>query len=296
MNNTTTPDVDVSDMFTVSPMGQRITLEPGTTYSGDIIITNPASAVTDFEYKVTVAPYFVVGDEYSADLTTETAYSELVNWITLDSDSATGVLAPNESRRIKFQIAIPADANPGGQYAALMVGSVNGASNNTGVHINNVYEIASIIYGKVTGEIKREGNILENSFPSFVTDVPLSAIVRVDNNGNIHETVHVTVLVRNALTGEEIYAEKDESNTLDDIIMPGTTKEIPRDISGLFPIGIYEVTQSVDYMGQYSTETHQVIVCPIWLMVTVTLIFAAFIGGIVAFFRRHRKKRSRYLA
>ena len=296
MNNTTTPNVDVSDMFIVSPMGQRITLTPGTTYSGDIIITNPASASADFSYHVTVTPYSVVDGEYSADLATETAYSELVGWLTLDPDTATGTLAPNESRHVRFTITVPADARPGGQYAALMVGSVDSGSSDSGIHIGNVYEIASILYGKVAGEIKREGNILENSFPSFATSVPFTAVARVENRGNIHETAHVTVLVKNALTGEEIYAEKDESNTLDDIIMPGTTKEIPRDISGLFPIGIYEVTQEIDYMGQYSTEAHRVIVCPIWLLVAAALVVAALIGGVVALFRHHRKKRSRYLA
>ena len=295
MNNTTTPTVDVSDMFIVSPMGQRINLEPGTTYSGSIIVTNPASASADFEYKVTVAPYSVAGDEYSADLSTETAYSELVNWLTLDPDTVTGVLAPNESRHVNFSVTVPADATPGGQYAALMVGSVANANNDAGVHINNVYEIASILYGKVTGEIRREGTILENSFPSFVTSVPFATLARVENSGNIHETAHITVLVKNTLTGEEIYAEKDASNTLDDIIMPGTTKEIPRDISGLFPIGIYEVTQSIDYMGQYSTESHHVIICPIWLIVIAILIIVALVGGIVTLVRHHRDKRSRYM-
>lgn len=294
-NTSNVPKVDVSDMFIVSPMGQKINLTPGSTLAGEIVVTNPASASGNFSYRVTLAPYSVSGDEYSVDLATETAYSELLNWITLDPDTASGTLAPNESRHVKFRIDVPADARPGGQYAALLVGSAVGASADSGVLINNIYEIASVLYGKVPGEIQRTGNILENSFPSFVTSIPFTAIARVENQGNIHETAHVTVLVKNALTGEEIYAEKDATNTLDDIIMPGTVKKIPRDIFGLPSVGVFEVTQTIDYMGQYSVETHHVIVCPIWLIVTTVLVLVALFSGIVAIVRQYRKRRSRAL-
>lgn len=287
--------VDVSDMFIVSPTAQRIRLEPGTVYEGEILVTNPASAKADFEYVVSVAPYSVADEEYSADLSDVTPWSDMVNWITLDKD--TGVLAPNQSDHVGFRVAVPADAKPGGQYATLLVGSL--ASKNVSsddVQVNNVYEIASILYARVAGEIKREGSILENSFPSFVTDLPLTTKVRLKNDGNIHENAKVTVTVKNVLTGEDIYTDISKGSMLTDIVMPDTTREIPRDIAGLPFVGVYEVSQAVDYMGQYSTETHQVIVCPIWVIVVAVLVVLAVTGGIFAACRHHRKKRLRKMA
>ena len=67
--------------FTVLPMSQRFVLDPGETYTGKITIVNPADATEDFSYKVGVSPYGVVGENYEADLTTDSDYSAIAKWI-----------------------------------------------------------------------------------------------------------------------------------------------------------------------------------------------------------------------
>ena len=71
-------DKNFESGFTVTPMGQDFQLVPGETYEGSITVANPSSAKEDFNYKVEVTPYSVVGAEYAADLATVSNYSTIV--------------------------------------------------------------------------------------------------------------------------------------------------------------------------------------------------------------------------
>ena len=153
--------------FTVTPMSNAIELKPGETYEGDILISNPEDAKADFDYKVEVMPYGVVGTGYNADFTTSSINTQMVNWITIFNP--TGTIAPNGKNHVKYTITVPKDAAGGGQYAMLIVGS--DFSNNVsgdGLSIRNTYEIASIIYAEIEGEIRHQGSILGNSIPGFL--------------------------------------------------------------------------------------------------------------------------------
>ena len=74
--------------FTIMPMSQRVNLKPGDVYEGSISIVNPADATSDFNYKVTVTPYSVKDGDYKADLATQNNRSEMVKWITVESQPA----------------------------------------------------------------------------------------------------------------------------------------------------------------------------------------------------------------
>ena len=69
------------DMFTITPMNQQIVLEAGKIYEGSITIINSTDATKDFNYRVSVAPYNVTDEDYTADLETMYSRSDIVNWI-----------------------------------------------------------------------------------------------------------------------------------------------------------------------------------------------------------------------
>ncbi|MBQ6593952.1 hypothetical protein IJI00_02755 [Candidatus Saccharibacteria bacterium] len=284
------PDVnDESNIFTVTPMSQKITLEPGFTYTGEIIVAIPVNAKRNFSYRVSVAPYNVIGEDYYADLTNISKTSAIVDWITIDNP--TGTLAPNELAHVKFHINVPSDAGGGGQYAALMVGSDEQQMAGDGISVGNVFELASIIYAEVEGEIIHEGEILENTIPEFSSVLPIRVAASVTNNGNIHETARVFVTVEDAWRSTQIYPAPGETNGVEEEIMPGTTRYITRDIDGISPLGIYRVKQDVIYMGERDTTTQIVVACPVWFMVLMIVVLSSVIVGVVLAIRRHREKR-----
>ena len=50
----------MSTKFIVSPMLEKISLRPGETYKGQIIVANPKDATEDFYYKLDISPYSVI--------------------------------------------------------------------------------------------------------------------------------------------------------------------------------------------------------------------------------------------
>lgn len=280
-----------ANLFTVTPMSQRFSLQPGETYSGSIKVINPNDSVDDLNFKAYVAPYGVVGEGYDADLVTESNYNQIKDWIKIENPS--GTVEPNKTEEIKFTIKVPEKAPAGGQYAAIIVTrDSKGESSENGVAVKDIFEMASLIYASVNGETKHEGQVLENNVPGFVTSAPITVSALIDNKGNVHENATVVIEVKDFFSGNVIV----EGNTTDayysEIIMPETTRFITRDISdGLPLLGVVKVDQTIYYLGQDPSVVSQtVIICPIWFLALVILTIAALIGTIVMMVKKHKKK------
>lgn len=279
-----------NNSFTVLPMSQQISLTPGETYTGKITVVNPADAEGNFKYKISIFPYAVVGENYEADLATENNRSMITKWIKITEP--VGEIAPNESKEIEFTVSVPDNAPAGGQYAAITVASNDEAENVEGVAVQNVFEIASIVYATVAGETKHSGSIIENNVPGFsaVTPVTLSALI--ENNGNIHENSTFVIKVSNFFTGEVILPTEDDEGIYNEVIMPESTRRIERNVSNLPAIGVIKISQTIYYNNEFSTVEKDVIICPIWFMALVLLTLASIVTTIVMMIKKHKKNKS----
>ena len=280
-----------NNSFTILPMSQRFSLDPGKTYKGKITIVNPADATSDFEYIASVSPYSVVGEDYTADLVTQSNHSEISKWIKISEP--VGKVAPNESKDVEFTIKVPVDAAAGGQYATINVSSNAANSSDNGVSVQNIFEMASVIYANVSGEIVHDGEIIENNIPGFsaVTPVTLSALI--SNNGNVHEDATFVIAVSDVFSGHVILPTEEDAGQYNEIIMPDSTKKIERNISNLPAIGLVKVSQTIYYNGDVSIVEKNIFICPIWFMALALLTFAAVITTIVMIIRHHHKKNKR---
>lgn len=279
-----------NNIFTVLPMSQRITLEPGSTYNGSISVVNPADATTDFSYQVSISPYGVSGEEYTVDLATQYNRSMITDWITIAEP--TGTIKPNETKKIEFSIKVPENAPAGGQYATIKVASNNETVEGEGTSVNSVLEIASIIYAKVDGETVHETKVLENNIPGFSTVTPVTIDTLLSNNGNVHEDATIMVTVSDFFTGQVILPTEEESGEYAEVVMPETTYRAKREIDNLPAVGVVKIKQAVYYNGEYSEYENNVILCPIWFMVVAFLVIAAIIAGIVVAVKKHKQNKS----
>ena len=278
--------------FVISPMTKRIELNAGEVYHGTLSVSNPADATNDFNYKVSVSSYTVTGDDYSADFLTENDRTLITNWITLDRDS--GTLKPNETAKINYTITVPENAPAGGQYAALLVTSDSDNDAADGIAVKNVFEMASIIFAKVAGETEHGGKVIENSIPGFVTDLPIRVDATVTNEGNVHDIARVAVEVRSVFSAEPIYPKSYENNTIEETIMPETTRHISRDLDGFSPLGIYTIKQTITYLDEVSVVERTVIACPIWFIVLLGLTIITIIYSIFKSIKRHRRRKQMF--
>ncbi len=277
-------------MFTLTPTEQNFDLKPGNIYSGKVTVTNSNNAEGDFAYKISVAPYSVIGEEYHIDLATVSNYSMIADWITIDAP--VGNLKPGETKDINFTIEVPESAPAGGQYASILVTEDTDPYNSQGFSVNSVFEVASLIYASVSGEIKRSGEIKENNIPSFATSTPVSTNVLVTNGGNVHESVITLIKVKNLLNGETILKGEQSSGRHYDVIMPETARRIEYDIDNLPVVGVVEINQTIYYNGETSVETKNLIICPVWFMTLVVLAIGLIIWTIVTKFKKHKRRKS----
>ena len=248
----------------------------------------PMAATEDFHYKVELKPYSVSGEQYETDFTTMSDWSRIVEWTTLKND--TGVLKPNQKQDVKFMIKVPENAPAGGQYMALGVTSDNPLEQGEGFAVQNIYEMASLVYAEVAGKTTHAGQIVENQIPGFVsTDKPYVA-AKFANTGNVHEIAKTTITVKNNFTGETIFPSQGENENFESVIMPETTRVVKRELTNLPAIGIFEVTQNISYMGTDNNVTTVMIICPIWFIALIIATIIAIFGTIFLIFRSKHKK------
>lgn len=282
----------MNNYFSVTPMSQEFSVSPGNSYTGKIKIVNPANSTTDFHYRVYVSPYSVIGESYGVDLNTESSYTQISKWISIDNP--VGVIAPNGVQEVSFSIAVPENAPGGGQYAAIMI-SQDSEESTTGsdVSINTVFEVASLIYVDVEGEITRGGEILENRIPVFVTEPQITLSALISNSGNVHENAVICIKAANLMTGEEIVPTENTDGYYSELVIPETTRFIQRNIIENLPnLGIVQVEQTIYYNGALSTETRQVIICPIWFLFLIIFVLISAVGVILRIVLKHRKRKS----
>ncbi len=269
--------------FTISPMSQFVSLTPGQTYSGSIKVVNPSGSTTDLEFSARVTPYSVIGQEYQADLATVSNFSQIVDWVQLDTP--TGTIAPNSTAEIPFTITVPADAPAGGQYATIVVSQSSAVDNS----ISSIVGMASIIYADVAGETTHSGEVLDTSMPGFSFVTPVSIATTITNTGNVHETASVKLSVVNNVTGERIFPKSDQPDTFSEVIMPSSTRLLVRQLEGLPALGAVQVTQTVTYDGTESTFSGTLVLCPLWFIAIVAFTIFSIIFMLV--FRARSRKQ-----
>lgn len=279
--------------FTVSPMSQRILLTPGEEYKGSISISSPNDSTTDLNYTIGVGSFGQRrandnSDDYGdVDLSTSTTYNQIKDWITIEKDS--GIVAPNETDVVPFVINVPKDVPAGGQYATIIV-----KNDTKGVHedegesssIKNIMYIASIIYAEVAGETREEGQITNNSVPSFLLNGPLEAVSMVRNNGNVHTDAEYTLQVWPLFSDEEICTNEEKPDT--SLILP-ETERYHAQTCDLPAVGIFRAKQTVKIFGETSIVEKTVIICPIWLLFIIIFVIIAIIIWIVMRIRARNK-------
>jgi hypothetical protein len=285
----------MENAFVVTPMSQNFSLEPGKTYNGSITVANSGSATSDFAYKISVAPYSVMGEGYDADLATMSNRSMVVDWIKVENPK--GTLKPNETAEINFTITVPETAPAGGQYASLLVTEDTGVANSQGVKVSSIFEIASLVYAKVAGETVTDGEILENNIPGYVMTAPVKVGALISNTGNIHQTATTVLEVKNLITGETVLPTEQNDGRHSEIIMPETTRRTEYEIAELPVVGVVRVSQTIYYNGVSSVEMKDVLICPIWfIVVSVILVCGLFFGTFFGIRQYRRKKSARKIA
>lgn len=179
---------DNSLSVTVTPPLFQLTIGPGDNWASTIkIVNNNSYDVTYYaqlmnfqaDGETGASKFTPIIDETPADRSVS-----LANWIQITSDPI--VVAAGTSLAVPFSVHIPENAEPGGHYAAILIGTQPPATD-----IGNVVKVSSyvssLLFVRIKGDVIEGGRIRE-----FSTDKSLyqtqaaNFTLRFENTGNTH--------------------------------------------------------------------------------------------------------------
>ena len=269
----------------VSPSYAEIEeMQPGKTYDGVFKVQN--TGAKEFSYAINITPYSVSDDKYTLDSETETAYTQMKDWVTLSQDS--GTLAPDSTEEIKYSIRIPSDAPAGGQYALINVRMIQNDDANSGAAISATKQIGFRLLGDVEGNTRRTGKVTEQNIPSILFNPPISATSVVENTGNTHITASYVLQVFPLFGNEEVYT--NEESPYEVTVLPETSRYNSISWDDAPHLGIFRVKQTVTIADDTQFIEKTVFLCPIWFIFIILLIIFCIVFWICSRIKSRRER------
>ena len=273
--------------FSMSPMDQKIVLEPGDSYTSSLKIHNPGTHTTDVDYEISVEPFYV-DEKYETIFESIGNSGMMTDWITINSPE-TGTLKPNDTAEIIFTIDVPLNAPAGGQYATILASTHSKGQGGDGVNptIDEIRRIGHLIFAEISGNTVRQGEIIEASVPSFLLSGNISGNSAIKNTGNVHSVATYKLQVFPLFSDEEVYTNVEDPET--HTILPDRTLYNETAWANTPAMGIFNVIYTVEFEGVTTQVSKMVIKCPVWLLF---IIIFGIITLIIWFFLIAKKRRT----
>ena len=278
--------------LTISPVKVEVTGDPGQTLRGEIEILNEQletktyfSSFENFEPSGdTGSPKFIGSD------------GGLATWL---QTQPTVTVANGETVKIPYTITIPANAEPGGYFAAIFLGEQDPGTQSAG-EVSIGGKIGVLILLRVSGDIEEKAGISEfntGDGEKFKTNLPINFSYRFANSGGDRVVPLGDIVIRNTFGGltATLPANINEGSVLPNSArkfqvawneMSGATSTPDNFLSIVksqfndFHFGLYKAEISVVYgvTNQTATDSISFIFIP-WQLLTVFLA-----GFIIALF------------
>jgi hypothetical protein len=275
--------------LTVSPVVLEYDLEPGDAVVGSIRLTNEGETAETYYAS---AQDFVAGDEAgSPSFIGMSATRSLVDWLSFQTSRVT--LGPGESAYITYNLAVPAQASPGGYFAGLLFSTESPHFAGQGVGVSAA--TGTILLVRVAGEVVEKGAVTDfSASPASSTSLPVDFNVRFENQGTVHVKPSGVIRVTNMWGGTSavITVNEDGGNVLPDsarVFGASWSKaELPENASELvkewknFGFGPYTATLILNYgeSNQVVSASTSFWVMP-WMLVVLFIILLVILALLV---------------
>ncbi len=210
--------------FSVSPTIFDMTANPGQTWQSTVrvINTNPYELtiyveVADFVPKgESGVPKFIPLSESKSE------GASLAHWI----HSKQSVTIPAEKTvELPFSIELPADASPGGHFAALMISTKPNAPTPGTPNVQTAQVITSLIFLRVTGDIYENSAVRSFRSTHYLLSKPEATFeLRIENRGNVHVQPQGEISIYN-MWGQERGVIPINQQTLFGNVLPNSVRK-----------------------------------------------------------------------
>ena len=132
----------------------------------------------------------------------ENNINNLAKWIEITPDPI--FIPQGKSVDIPFTVRIPPDAEAGGHYAAILVGTRPQNENANGANVLVSSQVSSLFLVRINGDVREEGYIQEfKTGRTFYEKLDIDFILRFKNIGNVHLKPQGEIAIFN-MWGKEI--------------------------------------------------------------------------------------------
>jgi LytR cell envelope-related transcriptional attenuator len=281
--------------YTVSPTIYDMTANPGQAFRSTLRIINTNS----FELHVYVemnnfvpkgedgVPQFLPATKDSADQTT------LAQWVDVDKEL---IIGAEQTVELPFTINVPADASPGGHFAAIMVGTKPPVDDKKENRVQTSQTISSLMFLRVTGDINESSSIRSFRTSSYILSKPEATFeIRVENKGNVHLQPQGEIKIFN-MWGQERGVIPINQQSMFGNVLPNSVRKFSFTWSSEWSfsdIGRYTAVATLAYgvdKRQFMTADTAFWIIPWKILLTIILVVGGFIAlvswAIKAYVRR----------
>jgi hypothetical protein len=271
-------------ILTITPAVQKPTVDPGSSESGNFQIINQGQQ--GYPVQVYSAPYSVQGEDYTPDFTPLPGRPKVASWLKFTTDAAD--VQPGHTLNVHYTLTVPAGTQPGGYYAAAFA-ETQADKSKQGVIINE--RVGEIFYITVAGPVHQSGKLLGWS-SSFLQKPPLTAELRLENDGGLHYASTVNVSV------SDIFGHTKYSLLTQKVILPQTIRSIPVSWSTAPALGLFKINGNATVLGKPQTlPTRYVLIASqnvrVAFAVIIALLLAFGLGRLMLHRRLKREKAAK---
>ena len=245
---------DTSLSVTVTPPLFQLTISPGQSWSSALKVVNANSY--DVTYYAQPMDFSAEGESGQASFApvvnvptdgTADSYS-LARWIQISPEPV--VIPSGRSANIPFTVSIPQGAEPGGHYAAILVGTQPPQIKTSGPSMKISSYVSSLLFVKVEGNIQENARVREFRTDQSLYQTPdAKFLIRFENLGNTHLKPEGIITIYN-MWGKKrgellINQEKNFGN-----VLPKTIRKFEFSWSGgssLLDIGKYSAVVTLNF-------------------------------------------------
>lgn len=285
---------------TVTPPLFQLSIAPGETWASSLKVVNNNDY--DVTYYANVVDFEAQGEDGKGELIPliqefddprRHTYS-LASWVDISSEP---IFVPRgQSGNVPFTVSIPQNAEPGGHYAAILVGTQPPAQTGGGPSLRISSFVSSLLFTKVSGEVVESGRVREFRTERLVYEQPeADFLLRFENTGNTHLRPQGDITIYNMWgkkRGEIAINQKSNFGN----VLPESTRRFSfswESDSGAFDIGRYSAVATLAFGDEgkqnASATTYFWVVPtgPLALTLGVLLVFASLVAW---FIRRYIRR------
>lgn len=236
--------------LSVSPTLFEMTANPSQEWSSSVRVINPNPYdLTLYAEVMNFAPQGEAGQgRFIPVIESETQGSTIAEWLRFERTEF--VVPAEQTIELPFRIDVPENAQPGGHFAAILIGTKPPETNNNRSRVETSQVVTTLLFLRVSGEVVEEGSIRSFRPLESILERPEATFeLRFENTGNVHILPQGEIRISN-MWGQERGVVPINRDTMFGNVLPDSVRKFSFTWTGdwsIADIGRYTAVATLAY-------------------------------------------------